>query len=98
MNNDFYYTYVCVKCCENRDNSTLSQIIPPICKVCGDKVIAVKIYVRMLDGFKKGPVDEAVNLAIHNIRAGIEWNAEHPYSFEMIKAELTCLENKLNDR
>lgn len=50
---EFYYTYVCPLCKENRDNSGLKQLSPPKCKTCGKKVVAVKIYMDYLEGYKK---------------------------------------------
>ncbi len=51
---EFYYTYICPKCKENRDLFGLKPgIRPQKCRVCGKKVIAVKIYMDYLEGYKK---------------------------------------------
>lgn len=50
---EFYYTYICPHCKENRDIDGLKSLNPAKCKVCGKKVIAVKIYMDYLEGYKK---------------------------------------------
>lgn len=50
---EFYYTYVCPRCKENRDISGLKRLNPTKCKVCGKKVMAVKIYMDYLEGYEK---------------------------------------------
>jgi len=59
---EFYYTYVCPLCCENRDNSGLKTIRPAKCQVCGKKVIAVKIYLDYLEGHNLSKNKESAKL------------------------------------
>ncbi len=60
---EFYYTWVCPRCMENKDTLGLKSLSPAKCRTCGKKVVAVKIYTDYLDGYKK-PVKEPMKTGI----------------------------------
>ena len=84
---EFYYTYVCPLCCENRDNSGLKSIRPAKCRVCGKKVIAVKIYLDYLEGH---------NLSKNKDSAKLEASMEKDSTPNTTKATIALLDEYID--
>jgi len=58
---EFYWTWICPECKENRDKSNTVpnvDIFKTRCQICKTKVIPVRIYLTYLEGFPSHKIEE----------------------------------------